>query len=714
MKIERLILHNFSSFEGNTEFDFRVNEEKNIILIGGKNGAGKTSLFTAVKLGLYGPGAFGYSGPNPRYVQKVKELINYKAFQKQEVEAGVSISLKLTRDRREETYRLDRTWDYSSKRLEEHFTVYRDGAPLDRKEQEYFENYFFTVVPPGIFDLFLFDGEEIGNIFSESSYNTYVKNAIFTMCNLDIFENIRKFSRKYVAKDKGISGQEEKNYEEVLRQIEEEEEKNTRLEAEKKETEEAVELLQEEKEELKARFFREGGIEQARREQLLKEQAEAEKIKTETNGKIKSFVEGDMPFYLVKEFTEKIEDQILYEEEHALFARGAQRLKKESLEALLKSHNITDPGLAEQLAREIRDLVAPDTGEGELLLDLSGEQRRKVEQLASRIAGFQEEEILKCIDAHQQASEKTSQINKILRSAMGEEEREAFERKERELDEKISQAEQKLSELKIRREIGTERLGELDKEREKYFSAILLKAQSQNAYELSRKVERTMARFLDLKTRELAEKLETRTVENLRSILRKNNLITHMEIDEKWQFQLYQNQTYTENELTTLLKNLGTEEFKKQIGNKGIQMLYEKYHADSLNDIRKYLTENWNGEEIELYKKIDMGRLSKGERQIFILSLYWAIIKISGQQIPFIIDTPYARIDARHRKQISEKFFPNISGQVIILSTDEEINREYYKILKPFIANEYLLVNDQSENKTTVEHQYFYQIEEEV
>lgn len=167
-------------------------------------------MFTAVKLGLYGPGAFGYSGPNPRYVQKVKELINYKAFQKQEVEAGVSISLKLTRDRREETYRLDRTWDYSSKRLEEHFTVYRDGAPLDRKEQEYFENYFFTVVPPGIFDLFLFDGEEIGNIFSESSYNTYVKNAIFTMCNLDIFENIRKFSRKYVAKDKGISGQEEK------------------------------------------------------------------------------------------------------------------------------------------------------------------------------------------------------------------------------------------------------------------------------------------------------------------------------------------------------------------------------------------------------------------------------------------------------------------------------------------------------------------------
>ena len=617
MKIERLILHNFSSFEGNTEFDFRVNEEKNIILIGGKNGAGKTSLFTAVKLGLYGPGAFGYSGPNPRYVQKVKELINYKAFQKQEVEAGVSITLKLRRDRSVETYELNRAWDYSNKRLEEHFTVYREGELLDQKEQEYFENYFFTVVPPGIFDLFLFDGEEIGNIFSESSYNTYVKNAIFTMCNLDIFENIRKFSRKYVAKDKGISGQDEKEYEQVLKEIEEQEEKNARLEAEEKETEEAAELLREEREELKARFYREGGMDPARREELLREQAEAEKTKAETNGKIKTFVEGDMPFYLVKEFTDKIGKQILFEEENARYAHVADRLKKEKLEELLKSHHISDPELAGQLAKEIQNLLAPDMGEGSLILDLSGEQRRNVEQLASKIANFPEEEVLSWIDAHQQASEKTSQINKILRSAMGEEEREAFERKERELDEKISQAEQKLSELKIRREIGIERLGELDKERERYFSAILLKAQSKNAYELSRKVERTMERFLDQKTRELGDKLETQTIENLRSILRKNNLITHMEIDEKWQFQLYQNQTYTENELTTLLKNLGTEEFKKQIGNKGIQMLYEKYHVDSLTDIRKYLTENWNGEEIELYKKIDMGRLSKGERQIF-------------------------------------------------------------------------------------------------
>lgn len=156
-----------------------------------------------------------------------------------------------------------------------------------------------------------------------------------------------------------------------------------------------------------------------------------------------------------------------------------------------------------------------------------------------------------------------------------------------------------------------------------------------------------------------------------------------------------------------LLKNLGKDDFALTVGKQGQNILFKRYGVKTINQLRQTIPFDIT-DSVELYKKIDLSRLSKGERQIFILSLYWAIIELSGQNIPFIIDTPYARIDANHRKEISEKFFPNISKQVIILSTDEEINEEYYKIIKPYIAKEYLLVNEENQNRTSVENRYFF------
>ena len=100
MKINKVKLHNFSSYEGNNEFDFEITDAgKNIVLIGGKNGAGKTSLFTAIKVALYGPLAYGYVGVNSHYISKIKDLINSKAFQQEVVESEVQLTLQLKIER---------------------------------------------------------------------------------------------------------------------------------------------------------------------------------------------------------------------------------------------------------------------------------------------------------------------------------------------------------------------------------------------------------------------------------------------------------------------------------------------------------------------------------------------------------------------------------------------------------------------------------------
>ena len=345
MKINKIVLYNFNSYEGLNEFDFTSeNSSKNIILIGGKNGAGKTSLFMAIKLALYGPLSFGYVGINPKYIAKIKDCINSRAFQKDVVKSKVQISVSLMVEREIKEYEITREWNYAKQKLDEKYYVKTEDRILDGQELSYFQNYLQSMIPPDLFEFFLFDGEEVGSVFSTSTYNYYVKNAV-----------------------------------------------------------------------------------------------------------------------------------------------------------------------------------------------------------------------------------------------------------------------------------------------------------------------------------------------------------------------------YTNTELIHLIKNLGKDVFASEIGKQGMELLYKKYKVCEVSQLQQVLEVDNQNSTYDLYKRVDISRLSKGERQIFILSLYWAIIELSGQDIPFIIDTPYARIDANHRKEISEKFFPSISKQVVILSTDEEINEEYYEIIKPYIAKEYLLINDESQNRTTVEQHYFFE-----
>jgi DNA sulfur modification protein DndD len=99
--------------------------------------------------------------------------------------------------------------------------------------------------------------------------------------------------------------------------------------------------------------------------------------------------------------------------------------------------------------------------------------------------------------------------------------------------------------------------------------------------------------------------------------------------------------------------------------------------------------------------------LSAGEKQIYAIAMLWALARTSGRPLPMIIDTPLARLDSEHRAKLVERYFPRASHQVILLSTDTEIDEQLLKTLKPSISHSFRLDFDQHDGRTEVTPGYF-------
>ena len=105
---------------------------------------------------------------------------------------------------------------------------------------------------------------------------------------------------------------------------------------------------------------------------------------------------------------------------------------------------------------------------------------------------------------------------------------------------------------------------------------------------------------------------------------------------------------------------------------------------------------------------IDTEDLSAGERQLLSVAILWGLAKASNSAAPTIIDTPLGRLDSDHRLNLVEKYFPTASKQVILLSTDEEINKKYHKYMAPYLSRSYKIEYDEKLNGSKIEEGYFF------
>lgn len=107
---------------------------------------------------------------------------------------------------------------------------------------------------------------------------------------------------------------------------------------------------------------------------------------------------------------------------------------------------------------------------------------------------------------------------------------------------------------------------------------------------------------------------------------------------------------------------------------------------------------------------VGKSNISPGMKQLSATALLWALKDVSEKTVPVVIDTPLARIDRKHQENLLSIYYPSAADQVIILPTDSELDKEKYELLLPMIYREYRLRNDDGES-TVFEEKPMYAID---
>jgi len=98
--------------------------------------------------------------------------------------------------------------------------------------------------------------------------------------------------------------------------------------------------------------------------------------------------------------------------------------------------------------------------------------------------------------------------------------------------------------------------------------------------------------------------------------------------------------------------------------------------------------------------------LSAGEKQLYAVALLWALRSVSERALPIIIDTPMGRLDSEHRATMLQHFFPHAAHQVVLLSTDTEIDPAAYTALQHAVSHTFRLQWNGDQSATQVQHGY--------
>lgn len=658
MWISQIELTNFKSYQHQI-FEFpQPARNKNIVLIGGMNGYGKTTVLEALYLGLYGKDAIihlaraGLKG-EVGYSTFLEKALHGHAIRDQRDTMSVLIQINVGKFEgfqvlRKWFFKKNGDWDGEDLRLYSVESGVRSKPIKPEQSQEVLDQHF---VPAHLAPFFFFDGEEVKKLANQDRVEQ-IKQGMEGLLGVVLLRKLQKRLQEYQINKKigvpNINEEKHKELFETLTKLEQDLENQKRL---RFQLEQELDSFKQQRTELTNRIMAlgGGGGDIATMREIITEQKDAQAGLDKCQQILDSILSEKLPFQmvsqkLVKDFT----DQIVQEKHKIGWDRECNNLKPKKDKLLNKFFELELPQIVPALSNDQTDAVKarieeawsslffpPPIGCAEKIIHayLSEEQHAKVLDLITKVKVGSEN------------------IRSLMR------ERETLLKRIKELDNKRARIE------------GLDRDGTLARLNAELSSSNATIEQKQKEFGgLDREITALVQTVKDNRSTYEREHEKFIQANPVNSLIGKAERVCKLITDLVP--RLYQLKTKHLAEAMTLV-------YKK---------LAHKQHVDKIE-----ITEDGRSTLISKDGTIIPFDKSAGEDQLFATALLSALAKVSGIKAPLVVDTPLGRLDSLHRQNILEYWVSDQSRQVILLSQDKEIDIEYFLKIKDNVAKSYLL-----------------------
>ena len=660
MLIKRIRAKNFKTYL-DLDLDIESDPDKPIILIGGANGGGKTTFFEAIYGALY--------GLQINSERQFHELTNagVKGKEKEKIELEIYFTGRVLNQ--EQSYVLSRAYilntankPVESVKLNMNGTVFVYGSATPRMQRLEMESQVNKIIngnlPEELSRYFLFDAMEAGNLLKENRLNKVIRENIENVMGFNRYLSLAKVSESlaqdYTAQRINLEN-ERKAY---LTVVENKKKENVKLDELQKKYREALDYSVSNRqlyEDLKAGKEEDSTISNKIKqleEKLASIEADERQFRNDTTEFIKNFEHH----IILPKLTDVIGNDIslILSERKESNADVLSFMTSDLLEDLLaKAVNY----LAEQ-GYELKDLSIPELAERVL-------KKVRDDRTTSKYDFFTTNEITALTDLL--GTKYLNSYNNLHYT------RNKLEEEFGEYDTIGSQLEGLKAQLS-----GSD------------YS--VLKAYEDN--------EKTIAELKD------AINSKEKEIKDLENKIQEFDISTSEESDPKYE-TIKKLKDLFEDIANTLLKT------KKD-------KIEEKMKIDLNANLAAYqdvisrveLSENLKDLNFRIYHKagneIYLSQLNTASTQVVVQVLLKALHEFGDYDPPVMIDTVMGVLDERSRATLLENYFPELSHQTILLSSDSEIRpgSDLEKI-QPFVSKAFTLVRDKELQKSTVETGYF-------